>query len=168
MEQNSTLSVEDFVVAATSFYEISNRLADGWKLIKDENETHKTYIKKHTFLQVERDGVQSLLKTELVIFFNLSYGVPAFSFNIWNSSGVLLTLEEIRHMSFVTLNQKEFYSVITQQEHPIFLRPYFIVHPCHTAELLSALREGSKNIIVTFLGLITPLLKLDLSMEYGL
>lgn len=88
-------------------------------------------------------------------------------FNIWNSSGTILALEDIRQMSFVKIKQKDFYSVITQQEHPILQRPYFIVHPCHTEELLATFKNKSKNIIVTFLGLITPLVNLNLPIEYG-
>lgn len=71
-------------------------------------------------------------------------------------------------MYYYRINQKDFYSVITQQEHPVFQRPYFIVHPCHTEELLATFKNKSKNIIVTFLGLISPLVKLNLPLEYGL
>ncbi|CAH2075972.1 unnamed protein product, partial [Iphiclides podalirius] len=105
---------------------------------------------------------------ECVIFFNLSYGVPSFSFNIWNSSGVLLKLEDIRRLSFIHIKEDEFSSVITQQEHPLFGRPYFIMHPCRTGQLVEHFRHKSKNIIVTFLSLITPILQLKLPMEYGL
>ncbi|CAG5058816.1 unnamed protein product [Parnassius apollo] len=98
----------------------------------------------------------------------MSYGVPSWSFNVWNSSGTLLKLEEIRRMCFIQITTEEFYSVITQQEHPLFHRPYFIMHPCHTAQLLTEFKNKSRNIIVTFLGLISPLLQLNLALEYGL
>lgn len=67
-----------------------------------------------------------------------------------------------------SINEKDFYSVITQQEHPIFFRPFFMMHPCHTAELLNVFKNKTKNIIVTFLGLITPLIMLKMPLEYGL
>ncbi|KAM3958464.1 autophagy-related 10 [Aphomia sociella] len=71
-------------------------------------------------------------------------------------------------MSLIRIKEEDFYSVITQQEHPVFLRPYFVMHPCHTATLLAVFKNTSKNIIVTFLSLITPLLKLNLPLDYGL
>ncbi|CAG9785397.1 unnamed protein product [Diatraea saccharalis] len=168
MSLQKTITLENFVNACRKFCDISDRINDGWKLIENQSDKHKCYIKKCTFVHQVLHGNKFLLKTEYVIFFNLSYGVPSFSFNIWNSSGVLLTLDEIRQMSLISINKEDFYSVITQQEHPVLQRPYFIMHPCHTEALLGEFKDVSKNIIVTFLGLIMPLLKLDLPLAYGL
>ncbi|XP_026763620.2 ubiquitin-like-conjugating enzyme ATG10 [Galleria mellonella] len=167
MDSNTTITPEEFTYFAKQFCEISNRLCDGWVFCKDK-EIHRCYLKKDTFISHEGENENTLLRAEFVIFYNLSYGVPSFSFNIWNSAGVLLTLEDIRTMSFITIKREDFYSVITQQEHRLFLRPYFVMHPCHTATLLATLKNKSKNIIVTFLSLITPLLRLKLPFEYGL
>ncbi|XP_047509180.1 ubiquitin-like-conjugating enzyme ATG10 [Pieris napi] len=156
------LTAEGFLSSAKAFIETSNLLHDDWKLYEN-SDICKSYIRKNTFIDVKGQ----LFKAEFVIFYHLSYGVPSFSFNIWDSSGMLLNLEDIRKISFTKINQKDFYSVITQQEHPVLCRPFFIMHPCHTYQLLSSLRE-SKNIIVTFLGLITPLINLQLSLKYGL
>ncbi|XP_063365392.1 ubiquitin-like-conjugating enzyme ATG10 [Cydia amplana] len=163
----SAISYEDFFNAAEQFLKISQKINDGWQLLQLQEDKSKIYLKKESFKVCEGTG-ESLLKTEYVIFYNPSYGVPSFSFNVWNSTGALLTLEKIRQMSFISISEKDFYSVITQQEHPIFFRPYFMVHPCHTEELLMVFKNKSRNIIVTFLGLITPLIKLDLPVEYGL
>ncbi|RVE49641.1 hypothetical protein evm_005698 [Chilo suppressalis] len=149
-------------------YNRKKRLSDGWKFYGNEVDKYKSYIKKCSFLQQVKSDINTLLRAEFVIFYNLSYGVPSFSFNVWNSSGVLLSLEEIRQMSLISINKDNFFSIITQQEHPVLLRPYFVMHPCHTEVLLRELKEVSKNIIVTFLGLVTPLLRLDLPFEYGL
>ncbi|XP_063384407.1 ubiquitin-like-conjugating enzyme ATG10 [Cydia fagiglandana] len=164
----SAISYEDFINAAEQFLKISQKINDGWQLLQLQEDKSKIYLKKESFKLCERTGDSTLLKTEYVIFYNHSYGVPSFSFNVWNSTGALLTLENIRQMSFISISEKDFYSVVTQQEHPIFFRPYFMVHPCHTEELLLAFKNKSKNIIVTFLGLITVLIKLDLPVEYGL
>lgn len=66
------------------------------------------------------------------------------------------------------INHEDFYSVITQQEHPLLFRPFFIIHPCHTGDLLKNVNRTSKNIIVSFLSLISPLLQLNMPMEYAL
>lgn len=95
----SSITAEEFIDAAEKFVKVSDRICDGWTFYKDID-ICKSYIKKESFLEIQ-DNTQSLLKAEYVIFYNLSYGVPAFSFNIWNSSGVFVTLENIRNMSFV-------------------------------------------------------------------
>lgn len=96
----TAISCQEFVDAAVDFLQISDRINDGWKLCKNDVDAHKSYLRKETFIQSHiADG--KLLKTEYVIFYNQSYGVPSFSFNVWDSSGVLLTLEKIRKMSFL-------------------------------------------------------------------
>ncbi|KAJ8731005.1 hypothetical protein PYW08_002418 [Mythimna loreyi] len=162
------ITIEEFLEAAKEFVKKSEKICDGWTLKLDKIDLCKTYIKKESFIQCQDNDTTNVYKIEYVIFYNLSYGVPSFSFNIWNSSGMLIALEDIRKMSFIQISQKDFYSVVTQQEHPIFQRPYFIVHPCHTETLLATFRNTSKNIIVTFLGLITPLIRLKLPLEFGL
>ncbi|CAB3223981.1 unnamed protein product [Arctia plantaginis] len=165
---NSAIELEEFLHAAQEFVKKSDEIGDGWSIKECGDDKSKTFLKKDLYVEHTDDNNSILLKMEYIIFYNLSYGVPAFSFNIWNSSGTLLSLEDVRKMSFIQISQKDFYSVITQQEHPVFQRPYFIVHPCHTEELLATFKNKSQNIIVTFLGLITPLVKLDLPLKYGL
>ncbi|VVC89210.1 unnamed protein product [Leptidea sinapis] len=152
----------EFLSSAIKFVAISDQIQDEWKLYEN-TEIHKSYIKKDTFLTAK----DCVYKAEFVIFYNLSYGVPGFSFNVWDSSGSFLSLEGIRQLSLLDINQEDFYSVITQQEHPVLCRPYFVMHPCHTEVHLASLKE-SKNCIVTILGLITPLIPLKLPFAYGL
>ncbi|XP_068632847.1 ubiquitin-like-conjugating enzyme ATG10 [Battus philenor] len=162
------LTAEEFVTSIKAFVEVSDEINDDWRIHERGDEIHKSYIRKESFITLELHDESTLCKVEYVIFYNLSYGVPSFSFNIWNSSGSLLSLEDIRQVFSINITREEFYSVITQQEHPLFGRPYFIMHPCHTGRLLAQLKSKSKNIIVTFLSLITPLIKLELPLEYGL
>ncbi|XP_004924725.1 ubiquitin-like-conjugating enzyme ATG10 [Bombyx mandarina] len=162
----SSVTYTDFIEAAKNFIEISNRCCDGWKFI--EHDKDKCYLRKETFLNYKNGDYERLLKADYVIFYKESYCVPSFSFNVWNSAGMLLSLDDIRTMSLISINKKDFYSVVTQQEHPIFQRPYFIIHPCHTESVLAAFKDKSKNIIVTFLGLVCPLLNINLPLEYGM
>ncbi|CAH0714142.1 unnamed protein product, partial [Brenthis ino] len=163
------ISPEEFVAAARHFIKLSDKFFDSWTLHQNDNEILNTYIKKEEFVshRDENDKI-FLYRAEYVIFFNLSYGVPSFSFNVWDCSGKLLTLEEVRQISLMKISKEDFYSVVTQQEHPVLYRPYFIIHPCHTASLLAAFRHRTKNLIITFLGIITPLIQLNLPLEYGL
>ncbi|XP_045768974.1 ubiquitin-like-conjugating enzyme ATG10 [Maniola jurtina] len=163
------ITLEEFVYAAKDFIELSDKFLDSWTIYQNDNELLHTHIKKEEFVS-HRDetGRVFLYRAEYVIFYNLSYGVPSFSFNVWDCSGKLLTLEEVREISLMKISKEDFYSVVTQQEHPVLYRPYFIIHPCHTANLLSMFKKKSRNLIITFLGLITPLIQLNLPLEYGL
>ncbi|XP_046962676.1 ubiquitin-like-conjugating enzyme ATG10 [Vanessa cardui] len=165
----NTITPEEFVYAARDFIELSNRYFDSWTIHQNDNEILNTYLKKEEFVshRDENDKV-FLYRAEYIIFYNLSYGVPSFSFNLWDCSGKLLTLEQVREISLMKISKEDFYSVVTQQEHPVMYRPYFIIHPCHTAKIVSAFRYTSRNLIITFLGLITPLIQLNLPLEYGL
>lgn len=99
---STTITIETFLDAAAEFLKISDRIGDGWKLNKNNTDTYKTYLKKDTFIQLEdENNISNLLKVEYVIYYNLSYGVPSFSFNIWNSTGSLLSLDDIRKVSAI-------------------------------------------------------------------
>ncbi|XP_023940586.1 ubiquitin-like-conjugating enzyme ATG10 [Bicyclus anynana] len=167
--QTTCITLETYLCAAKDFIELSAKFMDEWTIHQDHSERLYTHLKKEDFItHVDDTGKETLFRAEYAIFYNLSYGVPSFSFNVWDCTGKLLTLEEVRGISPMNISTKDFYSVVTQQEHPVFHRPYFIIHPCHTAELLSMFKKSSKNIIITFLSLITPLIQLKLPLEYGL
>lgn len=98
---NTTITFDEFLASAKEFVEKSEKLGDGWTLKEDKTDNLKTYLRKDTFVQCEDGSMNHLLKVEYVIFYNLSYGVPSFSFNAWTSSGTLVTLGDIRKMSFL-------------------------------------------------------------------
>lgn len=93
---DSNISYDEFIAAAENFVKISNQLCDGWKFVKSED-LYKSYIKKECYLSCK----DFTMKAEYVMFYSLSYQVPQFSFNVWNSSGVLLTIEELIQTSFI-------------------------------------------------------------------
>ncbi|XP_039751695.1 ubiquitin-like-conjugating enzyme ATG10 [Pararge aegeria] len=167
--QATGISPETFVYAARDFIELSDKYMDSWTIYQNDNEILSTHLKREEFISHrDQTGKVFLYRAEYVIFYNLSYGVPSFSFNVWDCTGKLLTLEQVRDISLMKTRKEDFFSVVTQQEHPVLYKPYFIIHPCHTAELLSMFRKTSKNLIITFLSLITPLIQLNLPLEYGL
>lgn len=94
---DSNISFNEFLAAAEDFVETSNKLNDGWKFIKSEH-LYKSYVKKECFVSPCK-GVP--MKAEYVMFYSLSYQVPQFSFNVWNSLGELLTIEQLIHMSYI-------------------------------------------------------------------
>lgn len=96
-----TISPKEFLNSIKHFQQISDQIKDGWLVYENEIETYKSYIKKETFITCEIHNKTTLCKMEYIIFFNLSYGVPSFSFNVWDSSGTLLKLEDIRRLSLI-------------------------------------------------------------------
>ncbi|KAG7306346.1 hypothetical protein JYU34_008970 [Plutella xylostella] len=167
IKMENCMNYEDYENAARKFIQISNAISDGWTL-HEGIDSHSLHLRKETFLRIKNEEQDSLIKAEYVISYSTSYCVPIFAFNLWNSNGVLLTLEEIRNMAFIKISQGDFYSVITQQEHPLFFRPYYMIHPCHTEQLLSKFKAESKNLIVTFISLISPLIKFNLPLNYAM
>lgn len=101
MDYDNKITFEQFFTAAKQFCEVSDRICDGWKLHENPTDILKSYLRKHSFISHEGDQGSVLYKAEFVIYYNLSYGVPSFSFNLWNASGVLVPLDEIRQMSFI-------------------------------------------------------------------
>lgn len=96
------LSPEEFVAAARHFVKLSDQFLDGWTLHENDNEILDTYIRKEEFISHgDKEKKTILYRAEYIIFFNLSYGVPSFSFNIWDCSGKLLTLEEVREIALI-------------------------------------------------------------------
>lgn len=93
------LQYSKFVSEVEKFILISNSLHDGWVLYKHENEKYNTCIRKELYSEVFNGKTKEILKAEYLVSYNISYGVPIFSFNYWKSTGVLLSLEEIRNLS---------------------------------------------------------------------
>lgn len=83
-----------------------------------------------------------------------------------------MQLEEAWHIfntscSDVKPPRSDLLSILTETDHPILFRPFFMIHPCRTAEIL-AQTEKSCNRIITFLSVMGPYVQLKLKNEYGM
>lgn len=94
------ISYDEYLTTIKKFILISYKINDNWKL--HENDTNcNTYIKKELFKELVNCDQRLTLKAEYIVSYNISYGVPMFSFNYWYPSGVLLTLDEIKNISLI-------------------------------------------------------------------
>lgn len=59
----------------------------------------------------------------------------------------------------------EMQNIITQAEHPILFRPFFMLHPCKVHQVLSAFPQ-SKNFVLTYLTLFGPSVQLKMDPYY--
>lgn len=50
--------------------------------------------------------------------------------------------------------------MITQMDHPVNKTPYYVLHPCKTAEMLSSINGKSENWVVTWLSAVAPYVQL--------
>jgi len=59
----------------------------------------------------------------------------------------------------------EMLGIISQSEHPILFKPFFAIHPCYISQLLANFSD-SKNIVLTFLTLFGPTVRLKMLPAY--
>jgi len=85
-------------------------------------------------------------RVEHHIVYSYSYCVPLIYFNVYKPGGELVSLEELWYNIRSVVDIKEnMWSVVTQQEHPSLRRPFYYLHPCHTADILKQLHPACKT-----------------------
>lgn len=124
MDRDTVITIKLFLEAAKEFTNISDKLCDGWRFVEAED-LYKNYLRKETFIHT--GGL--LVKAEFIVFYNLSYGVPSFSFNMWNSTGALLLLEDIRKMAVTEW--------VSSKTHFAFLPEYYKILPMSPYDIAS-------------------------------
>ncbi|XP_041359476.1 ubiquitin-like-conjugating enzyme ATG10 [Gigantopelta aegis] len=109
---------------------------------------------------------------EYHIVYSCSYAVPVLYFTVSNSKGKLLSLDDVWSMVpdyYQQRLQDERWTFLTQQEHPILGRPFFQLHPCHTADLMKQVNSKlpQQNYLITWLSTVGPVVGLTLPLYYG-
>lgn len=108
---------------------------------------------------------------EYHVIFSESYGVPVLYFNCWKNDGSILRYEEILswlHSEMKSQLIENRWQSITQQEHPVLGRPFYMLHPCKTAEYLNLIqKESSVNPLVSWLSSFGGAIGLNIPLNYG-
>lgn len=110
------------------------------------------------------------LQIEYHVVYSSSYQVPVLYFNAYYSNGSVLTKDELEEfvinpnyrepLKSSTLMQQ---GSISQQEHPILGLPFYYIHPCDTASLMSQVDLSNINYyIMSWLSFFGPLIGLYL------
>lgn len=164
------ITEEEFDKKALEFHNLSIKVNDNWEKVEKSDKIYytkkmKVRRKKRPILEapenledfeVECIGLNDdpgssecssyeseILSAEFHLLFHISFQVPVIYFNIYNSDGSLLQLEDIWDIFQENLNSSNNYlkdnmlSIITQAEHPILFRPFFLLHPCKTNDVLN-------------------------------
>lgn len=136
---------------------------------KDEPLSFEENIEQDTssLQSSSKQGFETLV-WEYHILYSTSYSVPVLYFNVRNTAGKLLSLGDVWNILNVSKEElKDKWSFVSQQEHPILLRPYFYLHPCKSFELFKVCENSSVNPFVTWLSSIAHIVHLNVALEYG-
>ena len=74
------------------------------------------------------------------VVYSSSYEVPVLYFLASFQNGKQLPLKDIWSLISETYTSAESdrWGLVTQQEHPLLSRPFYHIHPCHTAQVMAA------------------------------
>ncbi|XP_071952051.1 ubiquitin-like-conjugating enzyme ATG10 [Antedon mediterranea] len=128
-------------------------------------------VKDDVFVAKSSDSIPCTFEYNIV--YSHSYAVPVLYFNACKADGQLLSLDEVWEMipkHYQTRLQHEQWTFITQQEHPIIGRPFFTLHPCHTADLMKSVFAHNKqtgSYLVSWLSSVGPVVGLDLPLAFA-
>ncbi|XP_077981887.1 ubiquitin-like-conjugating enzyme ATG10 [Glandiceps talaboti] len=160
-------------------------LRDGQEVMhtnSDENDSiamvtideEETIIHEDDNATIQTPGSISLCQYEYHVLYSLSYSVPVLYFNASKEDGKLLSLEEVWNNvpgSYQSRISDDRWSFITQQEHPLLCRPFYQLHPCHTADMMQAIGIDwscqDNNYLISWLSTVGPVVGLNLALSYG-
>lgn len=171
-----TLPLEEFKKCAKEFISLSSSIGDDWSLkrtdkdvfyLEKRNTLHNSTAQNCKNLEAHyQEPENNFTMIVYHIIYSLSYSVPVLYFNAYHENGKLLSLDEIwNKIPKCYLSEIDKWSTITQQEHPILGIPYFMIHPCYTADFMK--NHSMNNYLITWLSTVGPLAGLKLSLEYG-
>uniref|UniRef100_A0A336KKK8 Ubiquitin-like-conjugating enzyme ATG10 n=1 Tax=Culicoides sonorensis TaxID=179676 RepID=A0A336KKK8_CULSO len=164
---SGNLSWDDFKSQIKEIIKFSETINDNWILEEMNDDPGGSLLKYIKIQSIE----EQIFKFEYHILYSLSYSVPVIYFNVVKiDTGQLLSLEEFKEI-FVNKNdldatKMDLYSVLTQMEHPLKFRPFLVLHPCKTEEVLRNFLD-SRNKVLTFISLYGPFIFLNLELDYG-
>lgn len=160
------ITLETFKRCIAELQDLSNELNDTWIIHKtDVNDDSATYLTKKQFITSKNFDGDSTIPVEYHVVYSISYATPILCLNSWRSNGTLLTIEEL-WKCFNFTEDEDMYSTLTQMDHPVLQRPFLTLHPCRTGEILGNMFKNSRNIVVSWLSLVGPIVKLDLDSNY--
>lgn len=162
------LTWEEFLQNSTEFLKKSEQLNDSWSFEYVTDDPGGSFLRYKRFNQL-KPGAKTIL-FEYHILYSLSYSVPMLYFNLQDTEGNVMTLEEFLEVFLnrvdVDRGEIDLKTALTQMEHPLLFQPFLAIHPCQTATILDK-SPASRNKILTFISTFGPLVFLDLDLLYG-
>lgn len=160
-------SWDAFSSQANQIIKISQEINDTWTLERGNNDPGGTYLRHKQLHHLKQGQVHQF---EYHVVYSLSYNTPVLYFNIQDTAGNVMLLEEFMEYFLDRADLKpqdvDLKMAVTQMEHPVLFRPYLAIHPCKTAEVLDK-TSGSKNQLITFISTFGAMVFLSLDLAYG-
>ncbi|XP_059612846.1 ubiquitin-like-conjugating enzyme ATG10 isoform X1 [Phlebotomus argentipes] len=158
------MTPEEFRRDAGDFLDISDRLGDAWELksVKNRLEEEVPFLLKRG---TKVSSAEKIFSIEFHVTYHVSYQVPVLGFEAFASDGSSVRHEDVWKLLKIEEKPKDFFSVLTQMDHPALFRPIWTLHPCRTAEILESV---TGNRIVAFLSAVGPSVGLSLDLAYGI
>ena len=193
--ESGTLTYAEFERCARELSRVSSELGDGWRLEGEGEEEEGLYlVKEETKTLVlggsghceQPDDLDSTTEEEYDpstlpatppattvhlqyhVLYSTSYLVPTLYLQAAKASGRLLSLPELWSLlppCLVGVARPQ-WSLLTQAEHPRLGRPFFHLHPCHTASLMAMVPRG-RGYLLSWLSSCGPLVGLRLPLAYA-
>ncbi|CAK8677617.1 unnamed protein product [Clavelina lepadiformis] len=173
----ATISEVEFGKCCRGLYKASNELQDGWDLIEPSESVYlsKKFIKAAPgSMQANYQIIAEVTTIECHVVYSPSYSCPVLYFTASNSEGKRLSLEDCQklispvYQEHLTSDFK--WSFVTMQEHPVLLKPFYQLHPCHTTDFMKPLIELRnakcvRNYVFSWLSVVLPVLGLNFRTE---
>ena len=150
-------SYSDFVSDCADFIKASDKLRDGWTMVKFDDRNQ--FVSKTSLINEN-------VNVEYHLLYDESYQVPVLFFNATYLNGRVVKPEDLCVMLNISKGQGD---VVSQKDHPLLDTPYYYVHPCQTFKMMSNFSNEQNFIyLLTFLSMIGPIAGLKLPHEYSL
>ncbi|XP_070497426.1 ubiquitin-like-conjugating enzyme ATG10 [Chironomus tepperi] len=177
---------DSFNERAKEFKKISDELNDTWEINEKMGKIYLTKKQKISiqnkkeqdseFEEINNEDISAVNSTPETIYsieyhvvFHPSYQVPVLYFNAHSDDGRFVSLDDVSKIFVEDYELKQYkdeiYQVISQADHPVLFKPFYMIHPCHIHEVLSKFPE-SKNFILTFLTIYGPSIRLKIQEGY--
>jgi hypothetical protein len=165
---------ETFVKRAKQFHQHSLDCGDSWQLQEVfPSIANRQTLAAQTMLYLQRSpspvqlpGVAEPVMIEHHIVYSPSYQSPVLYFVIYDRSGCSLfdnDLVQALLIAAATTPADIHGPTITIDDHPVLCRPFFYVHPCHTAKVMAHLYRSQVPLhdysIASWLSVFGPLVK---------
>ncbi|CAO3682212.1 unnamed protein product [Rhizopus microsporus] len=155
-----SLTQDGFRTSLLNFYDNNNNINNNeWNLIHVMNHV---YLKKACFLQAKNN---LYIHIEYHILYSTSYQVPVLYFKpSYYHDGSPLSLDDIyEHIVpfdyHQQLKQHVYVPCISQADHPLINTPFWYIHPCETAKLMTIISPEVKDYVQSWLSLVGPVIR---------
>lgn len=162
-----TISRQQFNQQCLDFVTKCRQFDEDWYLVSEEQvrldilSNHKDINRAQPMLlKNELKGIGNNVRThEYTVLYSDSFEVPVCYFSVSDQNGSPIEPEIFDDTQ--VLEQP-----IHQVEHPVLFRPFYMVHPCRTADFMKS-QENSFNYLICWLSTIGTLIGLKLDPRFG-